>query len=429
LLTIQQKDHEDFLKTPPFNPINVNIPTLLTRISLALSKNIDDNNLKYIVWKPDLSGWGNQCRGLSSSLAFALLSGRKFIIHRSITDKVNMYSALFDEPAPSAPILEHNNVNFSSFLPQQELLGQVHTFNWKNIQSINVAKRLVLPYLNSTYAILIHAVGDTFLSLLVQDQYMPQWNEIFGCTLRPLEIEILLLMWLFQNPRQELLRNVDRVLNEIHWHEYNYHLIVQYRSFFDSPEAKRIMTQNYPRYKQCLIQEIKYFMQLNPPNSSMLIYITTDDIHITANLFHYLSRLNHTVRWNHLFNNIHSSRTDDHIHSQASIDWFILGLAGYAICSPSSFCMSGRSRSGLGLSDLSYRMNRVNSSSEALISYIDSSSISLINGSTERNQELSFYTNHSLFLPNKKFEYHCNISQFDYVVDHTQSTLNWYIHR
>ncbi|KAJ1410671.1 hypothetical protein B484DRAFT_402866, partial [Ochromonadaceae sp. CCMP2298] len=68
------------------------------------------------VWGVELllgytSGWGNQCRGMSAMLGFALLSGRKLIFTSSPEVPSAVYFDIFDEPSINANRVKLSDLN------------------------------------------------------------------------------------------------------------------------------------------------------------------------------------------------------------------------------------------------------------------------------------------------------------------------------
>ncbi|KAJ1403932.1 hypothetical protein B484DRAFT_223841 [Ochromonadaceae sp. CCMP2298] len=91
----------------------VDIDTLLGRISASLQDAwTTPMPVGYAFWRSDTSGWGNQCRGMSAMLGFALLSGRKLIFTGSPEVPSAVYFDMFDEPSRSYSInAKHYNLS------------------------------------------------------------------------------------------------------------------------------------------------------------------------------------------------------------------------------------------------------------------------------------------------------------------------------
>ena len=84
-------------------PIEATHEYYLKRITRKLEQINKGNPVEtrlYVQWEGDGTGWGNQVRGLSSSLAIALLTNRTLLIEGHTEPHRAIYFDIFDEPTP-----------------------------------------------------------------------------------------------------------------------------------------------------------------------------------------------------------------------------------------------------------------------------------------------------------------------------------------
>lgn len=303
---------------------------LLQRVTSRL-----EEGSKYTLFTSDGSGFGNLARGMVATLALSLITNRRFLI-----DSKSTYFQLFDQPLSKVSISK-SSVKFHGLKAYGRKLlrmGQPTQSFAKNI----------LGSLTSAADYIEHDAGCTFADFFYTDEYRDRWRTVFGRDLRWDEIDVLLVMWLFQSPKEELLSNTQRVLDSIHWSTFSQHLVVQYRGFVDVAykNGKTFDKDIHLIKDQVMLFKSHHQSQL----SDVLIYVTSDSFDWSKAIQAHLRKSFPHVVVSSLFPNTHSARADssDLVKMQGMVDWVILGLARDTICTGSTYCISARARVGMG---------------------------------------------------------------------------------
>lgn len=305
----------------------------------------------YVLYTPDSTGWGNQVRGISSSLILALLTGRRFVIYDE-SKHHSIYFDAFHEPAKnfSLKASKHNVSMKIGDLKQKTLLSLGHP-----IATFKVALEEALV---SKHTVIQHFCGGSFAEFFFHETYRPLWKTVFGSdfNLRWDEIEAFIMAWLFQNPMEELISSVKELKKALMWDTFEHHGMIQYRSWQDAKINRDKALLGYSEQVACVNSELEQLRVMLPStNSSVLLYLTSDDKTESERLHSKLVKIpNLTVEVYQMYPNVHTAHSRmgnlSISRNQGMVDWYLLGMVDYVVCSGTSYCASARGRTGIGRS-------------------------------------------------------------------------------
>ena len=311
------------------------------------------SNTGYVLYTPDTTGWGNQCRGMSASVILALLTNRRFLIN----DKERPHEIFFNtfnEPSDKFSIRSSN-----ASLPIDKSVQGPESTLMRLGKSVFSFKHALDRALISDRLILHHGVGGSFAAVFLQNKYRENWQSLFGkdIELRWDEIEVAVMWWLFQNPGHRLLDSTNLMMKALKWHTFDHQAVVQYRSWQDAKKLKNSIS--FPQLVSCVKTELQHLRKIIPAASRILVYITSDDREQSARLRNSLGVAgpNMVLTVHELFSNVHSGMSHHKnvsvSASQGLVDWYLLGQVSHAVCSGTSYCASARARTGVGRSSWS----------------------------------------------------------------------------
>lgn len=293
----------------------LNLQTLLNKISIRLQ-----SGNKYTLFTPDGSGFGNLARGMSATLALALISNRKFVI-----DSKSSYFELFDEP-PIKFSIKKSHIDFSKFSKYPHNLLTLGKSTKDFAISIDGS-------LKSKHDYIQHNCGCSFAQYFYNNDFKDIWKTIFDIDLRWDEIDVLLVMWLFQNPKSLLIDSSNKVLDSINWFNYTEHVVVQYRGFVDVASKNGKTLQKDVRLITEQVHLHQSHLDINI-RDNILIYVTSDSFTWSNLLKDHLKKFFKNVAVSNMYPNTHSAKATPNTltRTQGMIDWFILGTLKDIIC-------------------------------------------------------------------------------------------------
>jgi len=305
----------------------------------------------YVLYTPDSTGWGNQVRGISSSLILALLTGRRFVINDEGKSH-SIYFDVFHEPIKTLSLKSSKDKGSMKIGSQRQkhllILGYPLASFKGGLEEALVSKNTVLK----------HSCGGSFAEFFFHETYSPLWKAVFGSdfNLRWDEIESFVMAWLFQNPREEFISSVNQLKKALMWDTFEHHAMIQYRSWSDAKINRDKALVGYPGQLTCVNSELEQLSAMLPStNSSVLLYLTSDDKAESEKLHSKLAKIpNLTVAFNEMYPNVHTAhsrpRNISISRNQGMVDWYLLGMVDYVVCSGTSYCSSARGRTGIGRS-------------------------------------------------------------------------------
>lgn len=348
--------------------VNIDINILLHNIT-TLMNNINTNKSiqRYVWYTNNNAGWGNQVRGMSSSLLLAMFTNRKLVFGNSKSKEA--YKCLFHR---NEIILD----DFPYFTVHKPPYVTVVNYSFFHSDLYKIEKPLSEYYgilessLNSTVDVIRHRYSTSFSSYFLQEKYRYYWIKVFGSIGQVLnydEIELLLLLWLFQYPKPEVMHNVNRILNHYNYTAYHHHLMIQYRGWIDKKEY-----QDNSNEITCIRNEVlRYVVSVNSSNNlspspanKILVYITTDLPRKYIEVYNALEDIPNIVIVNtswvtSTFLSYHTKYGNQNhnvvlSNNHGILDWFLLGVFENCICTGTTYCISGRARSGFGYTEWLY---------------------------------------------------------------------------
>ena len=250
----------------------------LLRITEHLEKAFNNEKPTWVVWTPDGAGFGNQCRGMSSSLALALVTERAFLMNIDSDQSAGFFD-IFNEPSDRFSINARENPGYlASESWANDSVGVPYRLGIPlNIEHQNNIEKNIIP---STKRTIHFRCGCTFAPLFFAAKYRSLWKNIFGADLRWDEIETLLLQWLFQNPTRRILDNVAHMKNLTDWNTYQHHLVIQYRSWVEVKMQKSVEINNLALLQECFHVELTQLVHAatskEPLQGPIFVYVTSD---------------------------------------------------------------------------------------------------------------------------------------------------------
>eukprot|EP00931_Biecheleriopsis_adriatica_P108374 TRINITY_DN82686_c0_g1_i1.p1 TRINITY_DN82686_c0_g1~~TRINITY_DN82686_c0_g1_i1.p1 ORF type:complete len:268 (-),score=45.50 TRINITY_DN82686_c0_g1_i1:271-1074(-) len=168
-----------------------------------------------------------------------------------------------------------------------------------------------------------------------------------AASLREDTVTEVVLRLLLRKPQPELLASAGKVLAAWQRDGYDGFAMVQSRQWVDlQPTSRPPILEEV----NCSLKRLRSYRASLPGERQLLVAVTSDSSSHARRLTEALASSG-DVKTNSVYvDNTHSASRflKSFTHSQALVDWYLLGEADFAICTGSTYCISARARKGFG---------------------------------------------------------------------------------
>ena len=288
----------------------------------------------------DGSGWGNRLRAAHFMFMIGLLTRRLFLIEHQD------YSVHFDSPAG----YRMKVAELAEFMPAS---GTV-TETWQNwdMACDKIKQHPKDVPLDQLYAedIIRYGDGTSPDGCIFRDERFHPWlMEMFGTTSR-YEVAVLTSEYILSNPNLKYWHRIEEFKREMHFDEYKYHIIIQFRAFVDargSYDEQMLIFDSFCQDSENVIEKFLNEKAKDWKEKGAWLWFTSDDGTLADRFWNNVKKIdkNRVHFQKSPYNPEHSSYIASGDIKQPIVEWYLLGEADILISTGTTFGQFGAARS------------------------------------------------------------------------------------